>query len=877
MEKNKNYKPQRRLDYKAPDFTAMTVELTFELAEQATVVKSNVRYKRLTEDKRKNLVLDGEDLELVSVTLDGTPCKYRQEDGCLVIPNVPDEFELQIENIIDPAGNSELMGLYKSNGTYCTQCEPQGFRRITYFLDRPDVLARYRVTIIAPEYGCGVLLSNGNLIESGEKDGRAYAVWEDPFPKPSYLFALVAGTFDIIRDEYTTRSGKNVSLELYVDRGAYERGLWAMESIKTSMKWDEQRFNLEYDLDNFKVVAVDFFNQGAMENKGLNIFNSIYVMVDPQTATDTAFYNVESVIGHEYFHNYTGDRVTLRDWFQLSLKESLTVFRDQEFSSDVASRTLTRLHAVNVIRGPQFAEDASPMAHPVRPDEVMEMNNFYTVTIYDKGAEVIRMIHTLIGEIKFRQGLTDYLTKFDGQAVTIEDFLQCMEKASGCDLTQFRRWYTQAGTPTVKASWTYNEENNQLILKLSQHTEKTRGQKEKLPFYMPIRISFLNAQGQSVHPAELEQNGIIILSEESQEYAFTLDKNTIPVLLRDFSAPVRLEAPYTEDDYAHMLKNCDDAFIKVDSAVSLQNKYIHENIDKVAHEILPGDPKDLIEVTKYLLENRNEDTDLHLLNEAIKIQPLINMMETFDSIDIDALNETRKVLESAVAVNCLDLFEDIYAKVRAPSSKYTVENMGMRALNNTALHMIAVALIAKDRLDEASSIVKTHYLNANNMTDRLAALTDAVHLDLACASDLLVDFENNFSQDPLVFDNYFRVQATAPNAETVFSVRKLLRHSRYDATNPNRIRALPGAMALSNPVALHRKDGSGYILLCEVVAALNEQNSQVAARILTPLLSFKRFDKARQKLIVDNLRKLLQLPNLSRSIYEKVNAALSED
>ena len=327
MEKIKNYKPKRRLDYKAPDFTALNVELTFELAEEATIVKSAVRYKRLTEDKHKSLVLDGEDLELLSVALDGSPCKYSKENDSLVIPNVPDEFELQISNVIDPAGNSELMGLYKSNGTYCTQCEPQGFRRITYFLDRPDVLARYRVTIIAPEYGCGVLLSNGNLVESGEKDGRAYAVWEDPFPKPSYLFALVAGTFDIISDEFKTSSGRNIKLELYVDRGAYERGLWAMECIKTSMKWDETRFGLEYDLDNFKVVAVDFFNQGAMENKSLNIFNSIYVMVDPQTATDTAFYNVESVIGHEYFHNYTGDRVTLRDWFQLSLKESLTVFR----------------------------------------------------------------------------------------------------------------------------------------------------------------------------------------------------------------------------------------------------------------------------------------------------------------------------------------------------------------------------------------------------------------------------------------------------------------------------------------------------------------------------------------------------------------------
>lgn len=875
MEK-KTYKPKRRLDYKAPDFTALSVDLTFELAEEATVVHSNVRYQRLTDDKRKSLVLDGEDLDLISVTVDGSPCKYRREKDSLIISNVPDEFEVQIKNVIDPAANSELMGLYKSNGTYCTQCEPQGFRRITYFLDRPDVLARYRVTIIAPEYGCGVLLSNGNLVDSGERDGRAYAVWEDPFPKPSYLFALVAGTFDIIKDEFKTKSGRNVKLELYVDRGAYERGLWAMESIKTSMKWDESRFNLEYDLDNFKVVAVDFFNQGAMENKGLNIFNSIYVMVDPETATDTAFYNVESVIGHEYFHNYTGDRVTLRDWFELSLKESLTVFRDQEFSSDVASRTLTRLHAVNVIRGPQFAEDASPMAHAVRPDEVMEMNNFYTVTIYDKGAEVIRMIHTLIGELKFRQGLKEYLTKFDGQAVTIEDFLQCMEKVSGENLEQFRLWYTQAGTPTVKASWIYDEEAGQLKLTLEQTTAPTRGQSEKLPFYMPIRGSFLNAQGQNVHPAELNQNGLIILKEAKQEYAFTLDKDTIPVLLRDFSAPVRLEAPYTAANYAHMLEYCDDAFIKVDSSISLQNRYIHENITKVARELAPSDPTDLIAVIKHLLQSRDDKTDLHLLNEAIKIQPLVNMMETFESIDIDALNTTRKLLETAVALECYEEFASVYAKVRASSPKYSVANMGMRALNNTALHMLTVALLAQDKAADASELVKKHYQNARNMTDGLAALTEAVHQKLNCAQELLADFEAKFADDPLVFDNYFRTQATAPDAETVFIVRKLLRHERYDATNPNRIRALPGAMALANPVALHRADGSGYVLLCEVVTALNEQNPHVAARILTPLLSYKRFDDKRQKLIVENLRKLQQLPNISRSIFEKVNAALNE-
>ncbi len=899
---NKSFKSQRRLDYKSPDFTALNVDLTFTLADTSTKVKSIVRYKRLTEDKKAPLVLDGEDLELKSVDINGSPCKYRLENSSLVISNVPDEFDLQIENIIDPAANSELMGLYKSNGTYCTQCEPQGFRRITFFLDRPDVLARYKVTIIGPEYGCGVLLSNGNLIDSGERNGRQYAVWEDPFPKPSYLFALVAGTFDIIKDSFKTKSGRNVSLELYVDRGAYDRGLWAMECIKNSMKWDENRFSLEYDLDNFKVVAVDFFNQGAMENKGLNIFNSIYVMVDPNTATDTAFYNVESVIGHEYFHNYTGDRVTLRDWFQLSLKESLTVFRDQEFSSDVASRTLTRLHAINVIRGPQFAEDASPMAHSVRPEEVVEMNNFYTVTIYDKGAEVIRMIHTLIGEIKFKKGLHDYLTIHDGKAVTIDDFIKCMEDAGGIDLTQFMRWYTQAGTPKVTAKWHYDDNEKALKLTLSQNTPATRGQSQKEPFYMPINLSFINAQGQSVHPSELSEKGFVILDKEEQEYTFTLDKDTLPVILRDFSAPVKLETDYTNEDYARLLKYCDDPFIKVNSAISLQNDYIHEKVEK-ANKVLLGNliveefknqlrkdftdnleinPQEsskssldyLVEVHKSLLTNINEKTDLNLLNESLKISPLVNMMETFDEINLDSINKARNSLESSTAVECLTLYQNVYASFKAPSSKYSVENMALRSLNNTALHMICVALVAKSQSNLASDLVLKHYDSARNMTNRLAALTEAVHLNLDCAPNLLSQFEKRYGSDPLVFDNFFRVQATAPNEETVFRVRKLLSHERYDETNPNRIRALPGALALSNPVALHRKDGAGYNLLLDVVSSLNESNPHVAARILTPLLSYKRFDSERQKLIIEGLKKLRALPKLSRSIYEKVSAAL---
>ncbi len=875
-EKRNTYKAQKRTDYKAPNFTAINIDLTFTLDDTRTVVKNITTFKRLTSDSKAPLVLNGEDLKLNYIKLDGIDIKGKEIKNGIEIQSVPDEFTLEIENEINPTENSSLMGLYKSNGTFCTQCEPEGFRRITYSLDRSDVLAKYKVTIIGPEYGCGVLLSNGNLIERGTRKNRPFAVWEDPFPKPSYLFALVAGTFDIVSDTFVTKSGRKVDLELYVDRGSYSRGLWAMQSIKDSMKWDEDRWGLEFDLDNFKVVAVDFFNFGAMENKGLNVFNSVYVMVDPTCATDTAFYNVQSVIGHEYFHNYTGDRVTLRDWFQLSLKESLTVFRDQEFSSDVANRALTRLHAINVIRGPQFAEDASPMAHPVRPEEVMEMNNFYTVTIYDKGAEIIRMIHTLIGESRFKKALNDYLTKFDGQAVTIEDFLCCFEESSGVDLSQFRRWYTQAGTPNVKASWNYDENERKLLLKLSQHTNPTRDQKEKDPFYMPIRLSFLDKEGHDVHPAELSSDGFIILSENEQEYSFTLDKDTLPVILRDFSAPVKLDAPYTKEQLQHMLSYCDDAFIKVDCATTMQNRYVHENLKAAAADSILPEPSELIASYKAILDSVDSKSDLILINETLKIQSIANLMETFDKIDIDAIKVAHDALETKVACALVNEFVHVYGLIKASSPNYSVEDMGRRALNNQALHMIAVAKCAMDKKNEASELVFNHYSESKNMTDKLQAMTDAVHLDLECKDAILKSFEKDWSKDALVFDNFFRVQATVPNKSAIDNVKALLSHPCFDGKNPNRVRALTGALALSNPVALNDKSGEGYDLLCKQISDLNSVNPSVAARILTPLLSFRRFDKDRQDKIKNNLNELMQLPKLSRSIYEKVSTALEE-
>ena len=874
------FKAQKRSDYKAPDFTAVNCELTFDLSDDSTKVTSLVRYRRVCDDKKAPLILNGEELNLKNVSLDGGNCKYTQREDTLIVEEVPDEFELQIENVIAPAQNSELMGLYKSDGCFCTQCEPEGFRRITYFLDRPDVLCRYKVTIIGPEYGCGILLSNGNLIDKGVKRGRNYAVWEDPFPKPSYLFALVAGTFDIVRDRFTTKSGRNVDLRLYVDRGSYERGLFAMKCIKDAMKWDEERFDLEYDLENFKVVAVDFFNQGAMENKSLNIFNSVYVMVDPELSTDMDFYDVQSVIGHEYFHNYTGDRVTLRDWFQLSLKESLTVFRDQEFSSDVASRTLSRLNAVSVIRTAQFDEDASPLAHPVRPEKVSEMNNFYTVTIYDKGAEVIRMIHTLIGEEKFKTGLADYLHEFDGKAATIEDFLVCMERAGNISLEQFRRWYTQSGTPEVTASWECDDTEGCLKLMLSQ-TCLGFDKKAREPFVIPVRMSFIDEKGHRVVLQGENASAVSVMNEQTQTFVFSLDakqkgsgvrvSSLLPVLFEDFSAPVKFSCNYSDDDLARMLRFSSDPFIKSDASVQLQKRYVHSMLSKQECEV----PSKLIEAFKGVLSSRNDKSDPILISRILTLEPITAFMQTFnDVIPLDSLSKVRAKLKQMLASSLEQEFAKVYETVKAQSPKYSVADMGKRALNCLALNMLASALKAKGREDDASDLVKNHYRNAKNMTDRLAAMKSAAELELSCREEIFSQFEHAFGEHALAMDLMFKVVAAVENEETVFSVRKLLKHPKFDLGNPNRVRALVGTLAMANPVALHRRDGAGYHLLSSLIRRLNDTNAMLAASLITPLLSFKRFDEERAKLMQEELEKLAEIPNLSRGLSEKIEAAL---
>lgn len=928
MPTSSSFKAQKRLDYKAPDFTATDINLYFKLADEGTVVIATAHYKRLTSDPDVPLRLDGEDLVLKDILLNKQACKYKVEkDGGLTVFGVPDEFDLTTECEISPVYNTSLMGLYKSSGCFCTQCEPQGFRRITYFLDRPDVLAKYTVTIVGPESGCGVLLSNGNLIDSGAKNGRNYAVWEDPFPKPSYLFALVAGSFDTIEDTYTTKSGAVVKLGLYVERGCYDRGVWAMKSIKEAMAWDEKRFNLEYDLYNFNVVAVDFFNFGAMENKSLNIFNSSCVLVNPETATDNNYFRVQGVIGHEYFHNWTGDRVTLRDWFQLSLKESLTVFRDQEFSSDVNSRVLTRLDAINTIRVAQFAEDSGPMAHPVRPEQVMEMNNFYTTTIYDKGAEVIRMIHTILGEEKFQKGIAAYLKRFDGKAVTIEDFVSIMETAAKVDLSQFRRWYSQVGTPEVKAQWRWlsaqqvlaeeqaqadaaaakaqanadaavtvvNDEpqnamaviaadaddvqevigsvaedeseddaaalhadslplmsakdeaaqptaptvtvvkaaevdkkiapelvkRGKLVLTLSQRMPDIPNQAGKEPLVIPVRTSFLSAVGEDLHPQELPESGVLLFTKEQQVFEFTdVPEGTLPVLLRDFSAPVKLQAMYGDDDYLRMLKFAGDPFICVDAQMSLVTDYLHQQLD-MSLQGARSQPDQIIAAIDYVLKQNDMDMQLQAL--LIQLPSLRALMETFTRINnLDALANARKQLRENVAQTLVESYEALEKKTRSSGSyKYTPADAAKRAVHNACMSMLSCAYVSSGNASKADEMIADWYEHTDNMTERLCALSIAVNDKLDCKTNLLNLFEESYEYDPLTFDKFFSVQAAVAAPETVNVVRGLLSHPRFDLTNPNRVRALMGTFGYNNPVALHRSDGMGYLLMYDVIKLLD--------------------------------------------------------
>ncbi|EHZ2647331.1 aminopeptidase N [Vibrio parahaemolyticus] len=859
-----------RKDYQAPSHTITDIDLTFDLYDNDTIVTA--LSKVVQKGESTTLELDGEGLELRSVKVDGEDWAHHEvKEASLVLSDLPDEFELEIITKIDPEANTALEGLYKSGGAFCTQCEAEGFRRITYYLDRPDVLAKYTTKVIADKATYPYLLSNGNRIAQGEaENGRHWVQWQDPHPKPAYLFALVAGDFDVLRDKYTTMSGRNVDLEIFVDKGNLDRAGHAMTSLINSMKWDEERFGLEYDLDIYMIVAVDFFNMGAMENKGLNIFNSKFVLANDQTATDRDYLGIEAVIGHEYFHNWTGNRVTCRDWFQLSLKEGLTVFRDQEFSSDLGSRAVNRIDNVRIIRGPQFAEDASPMSHPIRPDKVIEMNNFYTLTVYEKGSEVIRMYHTLLGEEGFQKGMKLYFERHDGTAATCEDFVSAMEDATGVDLKQFRLWYSQSGTPTLRVNSEYNAEAKTYALTVEQFTEATQDQAEKQALHIPFDIELYDSKGQVI---PLIINGesvhnVLDIKQDKQTFVFeNVAEQPVPSLLREFSAPVKLEYDYSDAELIFLMKHATNDFARWDASQMLLAKYIRQNVTNVQTGSEVQLSEDLIDAFRGVL--LDENLEPAFIAQVFSLPSINEITGWYKQIDVDAVDTVLNSITVSLSAALEDELSATYHTLK--QAEYTIDHaaIGKRALRNQCLQFLA-------HTDKGNTLVKAQYEAANNMTDTIAAMSAANSAQLECREELMADYSDKWKHDGLVMDKWFALQGTNPAEDALEKVKATMNHEAFSLKNPNRTRSLIGSFLAANPVRFHDKSGSGYQFAGEILRQLNDSNPQVASRMIDPLLKFRKYDEARQAMIRAELEKLKAMDNLAKDLFEKVTKALDE-
>ncbi|MDA0129162.1 aminopeptidase N [Vibrio sp. MarTm2] len=857
-----------RKDYLSPSHTITDLGLTFDLHDKETIVTAVSQVKQLTDEA--SLRLDGESLKLVSVSVNGTAWEdYQEVEGALVLNALPAEFELTIVTEIDPEANTALEGLYKSGGAFCTQCEAEGFRRITYYLDRPDVLTKYTTKVIAEKAQYPYLLSNGNRIAEGDLEGgRHWVQWQDPHPKPAYLFALVAGDFDVLRDQYVTQSGRNVELEIFVDKGNLDRAPHAMTSLINSMKWDEERFGLEYDLDIYMIVAVDFFNMGAMENKGLNIFNSKYVLANEKTATDTDYLGIEAVIGHEYFHNWTGNRVTCRDWFQLSLKEGLTVFRDQEFSSDLGSRAVNRINNVRIIRGPQFAEDASPMSHPIRPEKVIEMNNFYTLTVYEKGSEVIRMMHTLLGEEGFQAGMKLYFERHDGTAATCEDFVAAMEDASGVDLKQFRLWYSQSGTPTVSVESTYDADQKTYALTISQSTEPTHEQKEKQALHIPFDVELYAANGDVI---ELRRNGekvhnVLDVTEDKQTFVFeNVNEEPIPSLLREFSAPVILEYDYSDEQLIFLMVHARNEFARWDAGQMLLAKYIRSNVTAVQNGEEVVLPESLIDAFRGVL--LSDSLEPAFIAEMMSVPSHNEVSGWYKTVDVDAVASVLKAIKVKLATELEDELTALYHSLN--QAEYTVDHpaIGKRSLRNTALAYLAYT-------EQGNRLAEKQYFEANNMTDTVAAMSAANSAQLPCRETLMADYSDKWKHDGLVMDKWFALQGCYPADNVLEVIKETMNHEAFSLKNPNRTRSLIGSFLNMNPVRFHAKTGEGYKFAGEILKEMNSSNPQVASRLIDPLLKFRKYDEERQALIKAELEALKSMDNLAKDLFEKVTKAL---
>jgi aminopeptidase N len=868
----------RLAEYTPPAFLVDTVDLTFALDGAATKVTSRLSVRRnpASADRDAPLHLDGEDVTLLGVTLDGEALganQYRLDAKALIIPDLPDAFALEITTRVNPKDNTQFSGLYLSDGSYFTQCEAEGFRRITFFPDRPDVMSRYTTTIVADRAACPVMLSNGNpgtVPDAGV--GKHKITWTDPHPKPSYLFALVAGDLVSVKDSFTTRSGRHVDLGIWVRRGDEDRCAHAMQSLKTSMTWDEDVFGLEYDLDVFNIAAVSDFNMGAMENKGLNVFNTKYVLAKPETATDGDYQAIESVIAHEYFHNWTGNRVTCRDWFQLSLKEGLTVFRDQEFSADQGSRAVKRIGDVRALRAAQFREDAGPLAHPVQPASYQAIDNFYTATVYNKGAEVIRMMHTLLGKAAFRRGMDLYFQRHDNHAVTIDDFVQAMQDASDIDLERFKLWYHQAGTPELSVSDAYDAAAGRYTLTVKQQTAPTPGQPDKHPLVVPLAMGLLAPDGTEL-PTHLEgdvaaQEGTRVLLLIEAEHSFTfidVPSAPTPSLLRGFSAPVKLSG-VSRERLRFLAAHDSDPFVRWESGQQYATGLL---LDLVAAfrrgETLAIDPA-LIEAMGATLALGEADSAFAA--EAMSLPGETFLADQMKVADIDAIHAVREQVRVAIGAGLHEALRSTYEQLTDTGS-YQIDgsSIGRRALRNTCLAYLSTQ-------SDGARLAKVQFDAGRNMTDVLAALGILSGIDCPERAEALAAFHAAWHDDALVLDKWFAIQAMSKLPSTLEAVRTLTRHADYDLRNPNRVRAVIGSFAAGNPVRFHDASGGGYRFLADTIITLDPMNAQVAARMVSPLGQWRRVDTARQALMKGELQRILAMPQLSSNTHEMVSKSL---
>lgn len=860
-------------DYRQPSFLIPEVHLRFDLREDKATITSVMKIKRNPEvgsKGDKDLVLHGQEVELLSLKIDGKPVPhFSKTDYSLKIPSPPEQFTLEVTNEVDPINNTSLEGLYKSGDIFCTQNEPEGFRKITYFLDRSDVMSKYTTTIEADKQKYPILLSNGNKVGQGDLDnGRHWVKWVDPYKKPSYLFALVAGDLGVVQDEYITSSGRKVNLEIFVDKGNEEKSHFAMESLKQSMKWDEDTYGLEYDLDIYMIVAVEAFNMAAMENKGLNIFNSRCVLADTSSATDDNFMMIQAVIGHEYFHNWTGNRVTCRDWFQLTLKEGLTVYRDQEFSSDLNSRSVKRIEDVRELRRSQFEEDSGPNAHPIRPNSFIEINNFYTSTVYEKGAEVIRMVATLVGKAGFRKGLDKYFELFDGQAVTTDDFIHAMETANDLDLTQFKNWYDQAGTPELIIKDSFDEKQNTYTLIIEQ-----RGGAK--PFYMPFKIGLIDQNGESIklslehgnHRMENE-SAILIVDRPVQEFKFeNVDSPPIPSLNREFSAPVKVSMDYDIDQMLFLMVQDKDTFNRWEMAQELSFYTIKSAVNELKNGNTPKVLPEILRGFKSVLLNNKLDPHFRALIFSLPSESVLS--QQFSPPDFDLIHQARNEMAKSLAFFLEDELLLLYKNLNeSTGDELTGENIGKRALKNNILAYLP------SFGPKYLGIIKDQYFNAKNMTDQWNALQTICHYSLEERQEVVRHFYEKWKTDPLVLTKWFSAQALSSAEGTLDQVKELISSSDFNIKLPNHVRAVVSTFANHNPFHFNKISGEGYSFLADFIKKVDPLNPSLASDLAISFCRFQKLDDQRKKLMEKVLRGILECSEISKNTYEIVSKTL---